>query len=200
MEFNTPSLTSAPTGAEKPKNYKFERYLLDRYLRKPQSSLYRPTPHTSSDFFRSDPVGRDDEGPQTVEQLISRGYFAVPRMAPETAGIHDRKFSSWLGLDDIIGQIRQREDLYKKNMLELEWGKCYAFNELAHGGWPASADQMTLYHKRLQELHAEQRMERVSTWRDVSGLRQLLPENVQGYLSAMRKVEILDDDDGGDAL
>jgi hypothetical protein len=198
MQFNTPSLTSAPTGAEKPKNYQFERYLLDRYLPKPQSAQYRPTPHTSSDFFSSDPVGRDDEGPQTVEQLISRGYFAVPRMAPETAGIHDRKLSSWLGLDDIIGQIRQREDLYKKNMLDLEWGKCYAFNELAHSGWPASADQMALYHKRLQELHAEQRMERVSAWRDVSTLRQLLPENVQGYLSAMRKVEILDDD-GGDA-
>ncbi len=198
MQFNTPSLTPAPTGAEKPKTYQFERYLLYRYLPKPQSSLYRPTPHTSSDFFRSDPVGPGDEGPQTVEQMISRGYFSVPRMAPEMAGLYDRKLSSWLGLDDIIGQIRRREDLYRKNMLDLEWGKCYAFNELAHSGWPASADQMALYHKRLQELHAEQRMERVSAWRDISGLRQLLPENIQGYLSAMRKVEILDDD-GGDA-
>ena len=199
MQFNTPILTSAPTGAEKPKNYQFERYLLNRYLPKPKSFQYRPTPHTSSDFFSSDPVGWNDDGPQTVEQLVSRGYFAVPRMAPETAGIHDRKLSSWLGLDDIIGQIRQREDLYKKNMIEMEWGKCYAFNELARSGWPASEDQMALYHKRLQELHSEQRMERVSAWRDISGLRQLVPENVQGYLSAMRKVEILDDD-GGDAL
>ena len=125
----------------------------------------------------------------------NRRNWYIFRPAPT----HDRKFSSWLGLDDIIGQIRQREDLYKKNMLEREWGKCYAFNELAHSGWPASTEQMALYHKRLQELHSEQRMERVSAWRDISGLRQLVPENVQGYLSAMRKVEILDDD-GGDAL
>ena len=196
MEFNTPSLTSAPTGAEKPKNYKFERYLLDRYLRKPQSSLYRPTPHTSSDFFRSDPVGRDDEGPQTVEQLISRGYFAVPRMAPETAGIHDRKFSSWLGLDDIIGQIRHREELYKKNMLEMEWGKCYAFNELARQGRPATPEAYILYGKRMQDLQSEQRAERITFWRDVSRIRERLPESAQQYLSAFRKVQILDDDGG----
>jgi hypothetical protein len=199
MHFNTPSLTSAPTGAEKPKNYPFERYQLYRYLPKPQSSVYEPTPHTSSDIFNSDPVRKDDEGPQTVEQVISQGYFAVPKMAPELAGIHDRRSTSWMGLDDIIGQVRKREEVYRKNMLELEWGKCYAFNELARGGWPASADQMTLYNKRLQELGAEQRAERVSAWRDISSIRQLFPENMQGYLSAVRKVDILDDD-GGDAI
>jgi hypothetical protein len=199
MNFNHPSLTSAPTGAEKPKNYQFERYLLYRYLPKPQSSQYRSTPHTSSDFFRSDPVGREDEGPQTVEQVISRGYFTTPRMAPETAGLYDRKLSSWLGLDDVIGQIRHREEIYKKNMLDLEWGKCYAFNEMAHGGWPASEDQLALYHKRLQELQAEQRMERVSAWRDISRLRQLFPETIQNYLSATRKLDILNDD-GGDSI
>ena len=199
MHFNTPSLTSAPTGAEKPKNYQFERYLLYRYLPKPQPSMYEPTPHTSSDIFNSDPVRKDDEGPQTVEQVISQGYFAVPKMAPELAGIHDRRSTSWMGLDDVIGQVREREEVYRKNMLELEWGKCYAFNELARGGWPASEDQMAVYHKRLQDLGSEQRAERVSAWRDISRIRQLFPENMQGYLSAVRKVQILDDD-GDDAI
>ena len=194
MYFKTASLSSAPTGAEQPKTYQCERYLLYRYLPKPQSSPYRSTPPQSSDFARSDLVGCDDKGPQTVEQLISHGYLAVPRMVPEMAGLHDRKLSSWLGLDDIITQIRHREELYKKNMIDLEWGKCYAFNEMAHTGWPVSADQMALYHKRLQELHADQRMERVSAWRDISGLKQLLPESVQGYLSSLRKVDILNDE------
>ena len=48
----------------------------------------------------------------------------------------------------------------------------------------------------MNDLYMEQRAERVSLWRDVSRLRLELPENAQQYLSAYRKVSILEDDKG----
>ena len=139
---------------------------------------------------------RLDDGPQTVEQLIEQGYFAAPTAEPETAILYDKRHTSWLGLDDLLGQVRHRQEIYEKNMLDIEWAKCYAFNELARGSGPASDEKYALYQRRLQELHAEQRAERVTLWRDVSRLRQLLPESAQQYLSASRKLGILNDTDG----
>jgi hypothetical protein len=169
----------------------YDRYQLYRYLT--QTTPSRPGGYTTHDFSPKEPAWQWDDGPQTVEQLVSQGYFAIPAMAPEIATIHDKKQTSWLGLDDVVGQIRGRWQLYEENMLEIEWSKCYAFNELAHGGWPASGEQECVYHKRLQELHAEQRAERIAVWRDISELRQTVPESLQQYLSAFRKSEILDD-------
>jgi hypothetical protein len=51
-------------------------------------------------------------------------------------------------------------------------------------------------NKRLDELYSDQRDERVNLWRDVSRLRIQLPENAQQYLSAYRKVAILEDTKG----
>ncbi len=132
-----------------------------------------------------------DRGPQTVEDLVEQGYFAAPAREAETAVILDRQDTSWLALDDVLTQIRQRHDVYRQNMLELEWAKCYAFNELARTGWPASDEQQALYQKRLQELHAEQRLERVRCWNDVSRVRELIPPAAQQYLSSLRKTQIL---------
>jgi hypothetical protein len=50
--------------------------------------------------------------------------------------------------------------------------------------------------KRLDKLYSEQREERVNLWRDVSRLRLLLPENAQNYLTAYRKLSILEDSEG----
>ena len=61
--------------------------------------------------------------PQTVEQIIRRGYLAIPRAEPETAIISDKKDTSRLGLEDVIGQIRKRYELYDKNINEIEIGK-----------------------------------------------------------------------------
>jgi hypothetical protein len=131
-----------------------------------------------------------------VEQLVTHGYFAVPKGEPELSILQDRKQTSWLSLDDVLSQIHQRTDIYQQNMLELEWAKCYAFNELAHQGWPATAEQYATYNRRLQDLHADQRAERIAFWKDVSDLRRALPESVQHYLSTYRKLEILDDSRG----
>ena len=51
-------------------------------------------------------------------------------------------------------------------------------------------------NKRLDELYEDQRKERTDVWRDVSRLRLQLPENAQQYLSAYRKVSILEDYNG----
>ena len=139
-----------------------------------------------------------DQGPQTVEQLLEQGYFAPPARQPETAVLHDRRETTGLGLDDVLTQIDQRQTIYRENMLDLAWSECYAFNELARGGWPATLEQQTVYEQRMQRLRSEQRAERVSLWQDISKLRQSLPEVMQQYLSAFRKLEILDGP-GGDA-
>ena len=140
--------------------------------------------------------------PPTVEQIIARGYFAIPKSEPETALISDKKTTAWLGLDDIIGQIQRRQEIYLGNMYDLELAKCAAANSLhqheAHHG-PADAKVEYALNKRLDKLYTDQRDERVKLWQDVSRLRQTLPETAQQYLSAYRKVSILEDTKG-DAL
>jgi len=137
--------------------------------------------------------------PQTVEQVIRRGYLAIPQSEPETALISDKKHTAGLGLDDVIGQIRRRYEVYDKNIYELEWSKCEAINCLyRHESYHGPTDSKVEYSvsKRMNDLYQEQREERTNLWRDVSRLRLQLPENAQQYLSAYRKVSILEDDQG----
>ena len=117
--------------------------------------------------------------------------------------ISDKKATSWLGLDDIIGQIRRRQEIYLGNMYDLELSKCAATNSLHeheanHG--PADAKVEYALNKRLDQLYSNQREERVKLWQDISRLRQTLPETAQQYLAAYRKVSILEDDSKGDGL
>jgi len=95
----------------------------------PVSKRYEPF-----EFFRDPKPASIDRGPQTVEDLVRDGYFAVSKREPETAVIVDRQDMAWLSLDDALTQIREREDIYRKNLLEIEWAKCYAFGELARLG------------------------------------------------------------------
>ena len=150
--------------------------------------------------FTSDQTGKSAIArPPTVEQIIARGYFSIPKGAPETAVISDKKETSWLGLDDIIGQIRRRQKIYLGNMYDLELAKCAATNSLheheAHHG-PADPKVEYALNKRLDQLYSDQRDERVKLWQDVSRLRQTLPQTAQQYLSAYRKVSILEDSKG----
>ena len=132
--------------------------------------------------------------------MIEQGYFAVPNSEPEIAIIHDKKRTAWLGLDDVITQIRQREEIYLQNLYEIELAKCDAINALftweAQYGWPANAKEQYVLGKRLQALYADQRAERVTAWKDISRLKQSLPEVAQQYLAAFRKVSILEDTKG----
>lgn len=136
----------------------------------------------------------------TVEQIISNGYFAIPQGDPITAIISDKQQTSWLGLDDVISQIRNRREIYDRNLYQIELGKCAAMNSLyAHEAYrgPPTDKQFYSRHKRLQELYEQQREERTSLWKDISRLRMALPESAQLYLSASRKMSVLQDSTGG---
>ena len=159
-------------------------------------SEVRFVPGSSYDFTSDLTQSRSYWKLQTVEQVIRRGYLAIPESEPEMALISDRKHTAGLGLDDVISQIRRRYEVYDKNIYELEWSKCEAINCLyRHEGYHGPTDGKVEYavSKRMNELYMEQRAERVNLWRDVSRLRLQLPENAQQYLSAYRKVSILED-------
>ncbi len=136
---------------------------------------------------------------QTVEQVIERGYLATPRGDNETALLTDKSHTAWLGLDDLIDQVRHRREIYRENMYGLELSKCAAINsfhehEAYHG--PADAKVEYALNKRLDQLYSDQREERVKLWQDISRLRLVLPENAQNYLSAYRKLAILQENAG----
>ena len=163
---------------------------------------YRST-STPYDFSSDGRLEQRLVSTMTVEDVIARGYLAVPPGEPVTAIITDRAVTSHLGLDDIIGQIRKRYEIYHHNLYEIELGKCAAINMIYHHEayrGPGSADSRQHYakHKALAGLYEEQRRERADLWRDVSRLRLALPETAQLYLTAYRKLAILEGA-GGDA-
>ena len=153
--------------------------------------------------FSSDLAGRTRFHPYpTVEQIIANGYFGISKSDPVEAIISDKKQTAWLGLDDIIGQIRHRYEVYEKNIYELEIAKCAVINTFyTHEAWHGPSNSRVEYslNKRLDKLYRDQRLERADLWKDVSKLRLLLPEQAQQYLAAYRKVSILEEKEGDEA-
>ena len=153
--------------------------------------------------FTSDLVSKSTWPRQpTVEDIIQRGYFAIPQSEPETAIISDKKQTSGLGLGDIINQVRQRYEIYERNNYQIELGKCYAISSMLYveamrGCIPQDSREAYSISKSLREFYEQQRDERTKLWQDVSRLKQSLPEQAQQYLSAYRKVSILEDDSKG---
>ncbi|MBL7184983.1 MAG: hypothetical protein ISS70_01545 [Phycisphaerae bacterium] len=181
--------------------YFYESGLSTQYQQRQKNLLtksnYGPTAvyDFSSDLFRKPtwPVQ------QTVEDVIRNGYFSIPKSEPETAIISDRKHTAWLGLDDIVGQIRNRYEVYRGNIYDIEVAKCAVINTFyTHEAWHGPSDSRVEYsvNKRLDGLYESQRDERINLWRDVSKLRLLLPETAHQYLRGYRKVAILEDPKG----
>lgn len=137
---------------------------------------------------------------QTVEDVIARGYFAVPSGNPVTAIISDRQHTAHLGLDDVITQVRGRLELYQQNIEELDQAVCEANNAVlrqeADQGMPANQRQQYSASKAIMGIYEQKRTERVNLWRDVSRLRLVLPENAERYLTAYRKLAVLNQDPG----
>ena len=133
--------------------------------------------------------------PQTVEQVILNGYFSVPAIQSDVPQLVDKHHVSWLGLDDVIGQIQHRRELYQENMNMIDQSICEAHNglhrQVASQGRPADNRQQYSVQMQVLNLYEQQRAERVNLWRDEIRLRQSLPEQVQQYLSAYRKRSIL---------
>ena len=68
--------------------------------------------------------------------------------------------------------------------------------EAERGGVRLNSREAYSLSKSLREFYEQQRDERVRLWQDVSRLKLALPEQAQQYLSAYRKVSILDGSEG----
>ena len=154
--------------------------------------------------FTSDLTGKRT-WPQTptVEDIIQKGYLAIPQAEPEMALISDKKDIATLGLADLVSQVRQRYAIYEQNMYQIELGKCYTISsqlavESARGGVAMSSKEAYGLNKNISEFYQQQREERNRLWADVSKLKLLLPEQAQNYLSGYRKLSILEDIKGDD--
>ena len=60
----------------------------------------------------------------------------------------------------------------------------------------ANQRQQYSANKAIQSIYEQKRAERVNLWRDVSRIRTGLLESAQAYLSAYRKLSILDEGRG----
>jgi hypothetical protein len=181
--------------------YFYESGVVQKYLASKKGLLagFNAGPPATYDFSSDRIHGTGFLRIPTVEQIIANGYLAIPKSDPVEAILSDKKHTSWLGLDDVIWQIRNRYELYQKNMYELELGKCAAINTLyTHEAWHGPSDSRAEYSlgKRIDKLYKDQREERTNLWRDISRLKLLLPENAQKYLTAYRKLSILEDSKG----
>ena len=181
--------------------YFYQSARFERYLQNQRNLFARLNygPTAGYDFSADLTSKRAYPAPQTVEDVIQRGYLSIPSSEPETSLISDKRSTSWLGLDDLIGQIRHRYKVYEQNIYELEVAKCTAINCLyGHQAYHGPTTSRVEYsvNKRLDGLYSEQREERVNLWRDISRLKLLLPEQAQNYLAAYRKVSILEDKKG----
>jgi hypothetical protein len=183
--------------------YVYQSGLFQLYLRPPTPASERqPLAGSSTYDFSSDLVRPQRHFyPQTVEQIVERGYFRVPQGDPIAAMVSDRKHTSWLGLDDLISQVRDRYEIYQRNLYEVELAKCSALNALFalesdRGGVPADSREQYSLSKNLQRLYQEQREERLSLWQDVSKLRLSMAELAQQYLAAYRKAYFFETAEG----
>lgn len=201
MEFTNQQNRSVQGSEYVPYFYESGQFLrYDRPVnRRPVSNYFLSSGYN----FSSDKASSkfDPEKPQTVEQIIYQGYLSLPTGDPVTAMITDKKHTAWLGLDDAISQIRQRYEIYDKNIEMIEQNKCAAMNVfLSHYDKvkPMEVDDRIYYslNKNIQRLYSQQIDERVNLWRDISRIKQLLPEAAQQYLSAARKISVIDETKG----
>lgn len=172
----------------------------------PSTPYPRPTPTVpprgadrTGGTADSDPnrrIDRLDSDAQTLGDIIARGYLAVPAIDSATAVLADKHETARIGLDDMIEQARGRFEVYRRNMHELLKARvaaCNAFHDwYALSGLPTES-QLGAYHTIMQRLYAQQRDERVLLWRDLSRLRLAMPPAMQAYLSAHRRLDLLNE-------
>ena len=199
MHSNTPVIVPAAGGGYVPYFYEAGLHTFYRLPFSNVSKQQNDSPRSSYGFSGTDASLRTADHPQTVEDVIAAGYFAVPQGDPVTAIISDKQHTSRLGLDDVISQVRQRYEIHQRNFYETELGKCAAMNAIyqheAYNG-PPSSKQMYAKHKAIQDLYEEERTERTALWKDISRLKMQFPETAQEYLSAHRKGSILAQEPG----
>ena len=118
---------------------------------------------------------------------------------PATAWLTDRQKTHKLALEDVIGQVRERVEIYTRRVSEIEQAKCAAFNTAFSWHLPAEQPPDAFdpqLHQLLQDLYRERRDERARLWSDLSRLRSALPETLQTYLTTYRQRALLADRPG----
>ncbi|MFN3166979.1 MAG: hypothetical protein ACE37H_07940 [Phycisphaeraceae bacterium] len=100
-----------------------------------------------------------------------------------------------LELGDVLAQIKERVAIYRQHFEELEQAKLDVTNVRHHWldpirrhGTLTDPDLV----KAIQELDAQQRQERLSCWKDVSNLRQQVPEHWRQYLAAAQQYRLIE--------
>jgi len=184
------------TGAYVPYFYQSGLYLWHDRPRHPVPASPSARTYATYDFSSDGRITRPFSYPQNVEQVIARGYLAIPQSDPETAILTDKGHTSWLGLDDLIGQVRRRYEIYQTNMEGIQEARLSSANSMhsviaSRGNVAVNSREAYSINKSLRELYQQESDERVRLWQDVSKLRLLLPETAQSYLSAHRKLSIL---------
>jgi hypothetical protein len=140
-----------------------------------------------------------DSGRISLERILSDGRLSVPRAEPAEAMLIDRQRTQQLGLDDVITQIQWRYDLYRQHMDELQQTELTVLNahHTWHDPWGIVDDRRDPELRReLDSVEQQRRAERLSLWRDLSRLRQAVPDWAERYLSAYRKVQLVKDGGG----
>jgi len=169
----------------------------------PTGSLTERSVQSISHCQTYQPVRRQGDPRQSVDELIGDGRLMIPLGDSVTAMLTDRLHADWLNVDDTILQIQQRHSIYEQNVRELEQSRLSALN-LMHS-FPKFLERVspTDYQgvrRMLDDIDGQHRQERIQFWRDVSRLRQTLPETVQEYLSAYRKMQLLNSSPAGGSL
>ena len=150
--------------------------------------------------FRAAPLAKQgSRGDQqtSVDQVVMNGYMPICHTEPIGGILGDGKTASWMQVDDLICQIRSRYEIYSLHMYGLLREEILTRNAAMNWhrppGWTPMEDPDVL--RSVQALESQRRQERTGLWRDVSQLRQSLPQLAREYLSAHRRSEILRDGD-----
>ncbi len=137
----------------------------------------------------------------SIDGIVTAGRLAVPGADPILALATDRRLTSFLSLDDAIGQVRRRYEIYARHLDEIEQSRLRMVNAATSWRqppfWIPEEDDPDV-REAVDRLEQQKREERLSLWRDVSRLRQAIPESAQEYLGAYRRARIMQD--GGDAF
>lgn len=172
---------------------RYRRYAPNRYAVQSSDSTENKPPKS---FYFYDARSRVSDR-QSIDALIGQGEVAVTAADPVTAMLGDRLHANWLAVDDTIVQIHRRYEIYEQHVRQIEQSRLSTLN-LMHS-FPKLFDRVSpsdyqVIHRMLSEIDLQRRAERLDLWRDVSRLRQTLPELTQSYLSGVRKMDVLHDD------
>ena len=160
---------------------------LNTYSPLKSSTQYTPSKRSVSSSHTAKPL--------SIEDLL-QGVWTPSGVStePVTAMLNDRIQVQSLALDDVLRQIKERITLYHQHVDELEHAKVAVRN--VRRRWTDPMDKIGEVPdpelvSEIHNLESQQRQERLSAWKDLSSLRQQVPEHWQQYLGAQRQQSCL---------